>query len=108
MAYWIHEAGNRNSSLWRFFMCDYLDDVKKLPDAIKEGSPQPNDTVCKNRCSPGSKCFCQEDGSVWLLGKETNKWKKIKTVASGSSSGGTITRDDIEPIPFSSIESLFL
>jgi len=68
MAYWIHEAGNRNSSLWRFFMCDYLSDIKNLPDAMREGVPQSNDTVCKNRCSPGSKCFCHEDSSTWLLG----------------------------------------
>lgn len=107
MSYWIHEAGNRNSSLWRFFMCDYLSDIKNLPDAMNEGEQQPNDTVCKNRCSPGSKCFCQEDGSTWLLGKETNKWKKMKVSSSSGSSGGSITEEDIEPIPFSSIESLF-
>lgn len=107
MAYWIHEAGNRNSSLWRFFMCDYLSDIKNLPDAENEGQTQPNDTVCKNRCSPGSKCFCQEDGSTWLLGKETNKWKKMKTASSGSIGGTTIIEEEIEPIPFSSIESLF-
>ena len=106
MAYWIHEAVNRNSSLWRFFMCDYLSDIKNLPDAMREGVPQSNDTVCKNRCSPGSKCFCHEDSSTWLLGKETNTWKKIKTTTSGSSSGGIVS-DEIEPIPFSSIASLF-
>ena len=107
MAYWIHEAGNRNSSIWRFFMCDYLSDINNLPDAINEGKLQENDTVCKNRCSPGSKCLCQEDGSIWLLGKETNQWKKMKT-SSSVSSGGTIVDDDIEPISTSFIESLFL
>lgn len=107
MAYWIHEAGNRNTSLYRFFMCDYLSDIQNLPDAQKDGQPQPNDTVCKNKCSPGSKCFCQEDGSVWLLGKETNKWKKMKSASSGSTGGSTIVDENIEPIPFSSIQSLF-
>lgn len=105
MAYWIHEAGNRNSSIWRFFMCDYLSDINNLPDMINEGKPQENDTVCKNRCSPGSKCLCQEDGSIWLLGKETNQWKKISS--SGSSSGEISPGDNIEPISSSFIESLF-
>lgn len=104
MAYWIHEAGNKNSSIWRFFMCDYLSDINNLPDMIHEGKPQENDTVCKNRCSPGSKCLCQEDGSIWLLGKETNQWKKMKTSSSG---GEIIVGDNIEPISSSFIESLF-
>ena len=89
------------SIYWKF-----LSDIKNLPDAMREGVPQSNDTVCKNRCSPGSKCFCHEDSSTWLLGKETNTWKKIKTTTSGSSSEG-IVGDEIEPIPFSFIASLF-
>ena len=78
MAYWIHESGNRNNSLWSFYQCDYLSDVKLLPTASKEGQPQPNDTVCKNKCAPGSQCLCQEDGSIWLLGKDTDKWIQWK------------------------------
>ncbi len=104
MAYWIHEAGNRNSSLWRFFMCDFVSDLKNLPTAKKDGQPQLNDTVCKNRCTPGSQCLCLEDGSVWLLGKDTDKW--IKRSSSGVSSGGT-HEEYIEPISNSQIESLF-
>lgn len=110
MAYWIHESGNKNNSLWRFYQCDYVSDLANLPTATKEGIPQPNDTVCKNKCAPGSQCLCQEDGSVWLLGKDTDKWIKrnISSSSSGSSGGvGGITEDDIEPIPFSSIQSLF-
>lgn len=106
MSYWIHEAGNRNSSLWRFFMCDYLSDIKNLPDALKDGLPQPNDTVCKNRCSPGSQCFCLEDSSIWILGKDSDQWiKKKNTFSSGGSSGAGC--DTVESIPFSSIQSLF-
>lgn len=106
MSYWIHEAGNRNSSLWRFFMCDYLSDIKNLPDALKDGLPQPNDTVCKNRCSPGSQCFCLEDSSIWILGKDSDQWiKKKNTFSSGGSSGAG--SDTVEAIPFSSIQSLF-
>lgn len=107
MAYWIHEAGSKNSSLWRFFMCDYLTDIQNLPDAQKEGQPQPNDTVCKNECSPGSQCFCIEDGSVWILGKDTNKWVKQKNISSSESSSGVTIENNIEPIPSSSIQSLF-
>lgn len=109
MAYWIHESGNKNNSLWRFFMCDFVSDLTNLPTATKEGQPQPNDTVCKNKCAPGSQCLCQEDGSVWFLGKDTDKWIQRKgSSSSGGSSGGTIgDMDDIKPIPFSSIQSLF-
>lgn len=107
MAYWIHEAGNKNNSLWRFFMCDFVSDLTGLPTATKEGNPQPNDTVCKNRCAPGSQCLCQEDGSVWFLGKDTDKWIKRKGSSSSGSSGGGVVANDIEPIPSSFIESLF-
>lgn len=74
MSYWIYTAGNRNNSLWRFFMCDSISDLKNLPTATKEGQPQPNDTVCKNKCCPGSQCFCLENGSSWILGKDSDKW----------------------------------
>lgn len=106
MAYWVHESGNKNNSLWRFYQCDYLSDISDLPTATREGRPQLNDTVSKNKCAPGSQCICQEDGSVWLLGKDTDKWIP-KKVSSGSSGSG-ITENEIEPIPYSVIESLFL
>ena len=92
-------------------MCDYVSDIKNLPTTSTEGALQPNDTVCKNKCAPGSQCLCHEDGSVWLLGKDTDKWAKRNNTSTsgGSSSGGTgdIIYDNIEPIPFSSIQSLF-
>ena len=87
-------------------MCDYLSDIKNLPDALKDGVPQPNDTVCKNRCSPGSQCFCLEDSSIWILGKDSDQWiKKKNTFSSGGSFGAG--GDTVESIPFSSIQSLF-
>lgn len=106
MSYWIHNTGNKNSSLWRFFMCDYLRDISDLPDTINEGLSQPNDTVCKNKCSPGSQCFCLEDGSTWILGKDTNKWTKTN-ISSSLSGGTTIIEKDIKSISSASIESLF-
>lgn len=78
MAYWIHVSGNKNNSLWKFFMCDFVSDLQNQPTFTKEGVPQQNDTVCKNKCAPGSQCLCQEDGSVWLLGKDTDKWIQQK------------------------------
>lgn len=105
MAYWIHSAGNKNSSLWRFFMCDYLSDINNLPNSLNEGLSQKNDTVCKNICAPGSECFCLQDGSTWILGKDTNKWIKQNIT---SSSGGTIAGKEIQSISQSFIKSLFL
>lgn len=107
MSYWIHKCGNTNNSLWRFFICDNISDIKNLPDALNDGQPQLNDTVCKNKCSPGSECFCIEDGSTYILGKDTNKWIKTN-ISSNSSGGATTVEKDIKSISSSSIESLFL
>lgn len=108
MSYWVHEIGNKNNAMWRFYQCDYLTDIDKLPTASKYGEEQPNDTVCKNKCAPGSKCLCQEDGSIWLLGKDTDKWVKKKTSISCNGSGNDNPPEfDIQPIPRPSIESLF-
>ncbi len=104
MSYWIHKCDNKNNSLWHFFMCDYRADLKNLPTAINEGKNQPNDTVCKNKCAPGSQCFCIEDGSRWILGKDTDEWVEIEMSSSGSSPGTSI---DIKPITESQIYSLF-
>lgn len=105
MSYWIHKCGNKNNSLWRFFMCDYRADLEKLPTAIKEGQNQPNnDTVCKNKCCPGSQCFCIEDSSTWLLGKDSDEWIEIETPSSETSPGGAT---DIKSISESQIYSLF-
>lgn len=105
MAYWIHESGNKNNSLWRSYMCDHISDLNDLPTQANEGKPQPNDTVCKYRCAPGSQCLCLEDGSIWVLGKDDDKWIKRTLSVSGGGSNGDV--DNIEPIPVSSIQSLF-
>lgn len=83
---------NNNSYLPRFkkFYCDYLDDISKLPTSKKLGAKQANDTVSDDPCAPGSECFCYEDGSIWLLGVETDTWTKVgyRYDTSGSGSGG--------------------
>lgn len=105
MAYWIHESGNKNNYLWRFFMCDSISNINDLPTAQKEGIPQKNDSVSKYRCSPGSQCLCLEDRSIWILGKENDRWVKTGNASSGSYEG--ITEDNVIPISSSSIKSLF-
>lgn len=103
MSYWIHKAGNGNNYLWRYFMCDYLSDIDKLPTAAKSGQYQPDDTIDKDKCCPGSQCLCLEDGSIWLLGKDTGKWSKHKAAANGT----TATGGEMSAIPPSFIEALF-
>lgn len=105
MAYWIVKTGSRHSSTtWRYFQCDYLSDVNKLPTQTTEGEKQENDTISSMIVSPGSQCLCHEDGSLWLLGKDTNKWVKVNYSNGGS--GGS-TPIDISPISNEQIESLF-
>lgn len=104
MAYWIIKAGNRNSASWRYFQCDYLSDINRLPTTTKQGNPQENDTVSDDIVSPGSQCLCHEDGSVWLLGKETDKWIKVNTYSGGAGGDSPI---NISPISNDQIESLF-
>lgn len=103
MAYWIVKSGNSQNSTWRYFQCDYMTDISKLPTTTKQGVEQVNDSVCSYTCAPGSKCLCQEDGSIWLLGKDTNSWIRQK-----SSTGGNASEQNIESITNNQIESLFL
>lgn len=83
MAYWIVKTNNYNNS--KFFHCDYKSDIEDLPTYTQEGKRQLNDTICSNKCAPGSQCLCQEDGSIWLLGKDTNNWIKQNTSSAGIS-----------------------
>lgn len=78
MAYWIRETGTyHNYSNYRSFGCDYRSDIEKLPRIGIEGEKQEGDSVCSLPCSCGSDCLCLEDSSVWVLGKDTNKWKEL-------------------------------
>lgn len=97
MAYWIQKtSSNHNISNYRYFICDYLSDIKKLPTFKTAGEPQDNDTISAGPCSYGSCCLCLEDSSKWILGKATNEWKKINVSTSGGgSSGGGVPDLDI-------------
>lgn len=86
MAYWI--ISNTKISNLRQFQCDFLSDIGKLPTVKKIGAKQKGDTVSDNPCIPGSECFCYEDGSIWLLGMENDKWVKVG-YKYGNSSGNT-------------------
>lgn len=67
------------------FQCDFLSDIGKLPTAHRVGEKQENDTISDDPCIPGSECFCFEDGSIWLLGIETDTWVKVGYKFGGSS-----------------------
>lgn len=95
MAYWIIKAGNGHNSTWRYFQCDYITDIANLPTTTKQGKQQENDTVCSYTCAPGSQCLCHEDGNMWLLGKDTDKW--IKRSYSGISSDSSSEENKVIP-----------
>ena len=76
MAYWIDFNAESNANCKSFY-CDYLTDINDLPRCGVEGVKQSDDTVSHKPCSYGSDCLCLEDSSVWILGKDTNEWKKI-------------------------------
>lgn len=84
MAYkWL--KGNKTYSYTpKEFQCDFLNDIKKLPTAHKMGVKQEHDTISDDPCMPGSECFCFEDGSIWLLGIETDTWIKVGYKFGGS------------------------
>ena len=85
MAYkWL--KGNKTYSYTpKEFQCDFLSDIGKLPTAHRMGGKQENDTISDDPCMPGSECFCFEDGSIWLLGIETDTWIKVGYKFGGSS-----------------------
>lgn len=75
MAYWVMPSNN--STNCKSFICDYRTDIEKLPRTGIHGEHQENDTVSSLPCSYGSDCFCLEDASVFILGKDTNMWKEV-------------------------------
>lgn len=102
MAYkWI--KGNKTYSYTpKEFQCDFLSDIGRLPTSHRFGEKQPNDTISDDPCIPGSECFCFEDGSIWLLGIETDTWIKVGykfggssgNIGSGNTGGSHITSYD--------------
>lgn len=112
MAYkWL--KGNKTYSYTpKEFQCDFLSDIGKLPTAHRMGGKQENDTISDDPCMPGSECFCFEDGSIWLLGIETDTWIKVGYKFGGSSgntgssgTGGTnvTSYNQLEDIPLQNI-----
>lgn len=92
MAYWIVKAGNGNISSLRYYHCDHVNDIEKLPTNKSCGAEQENDSAASQPCAYGSQCLCLEDSSIWILGKESKKWIQQKA---GTSSG--ISYFDVEP-----------
>lgn len=86
MAYWIQKTSNSHNMInYRYFICDYINDIKQLPRFGINGSEQEKDTISPLPCAYGSDCLCLEDSSKWVLSKDTNEWKKI--ISMGGSSG---------------------
>lgn len=52
------------------YVCDLRSDISNLPTIGKSGK---NGDIC----SIGSECLCLEDTSVWVLGKDANKWIEL-------------------------------
>ena len=52
MAYWIQKtSGKQNMMNYRYFICDYISDIKKLPKFGIEGEKQEDDTISSLPCS---------------------------------------------------------
>ncbi len=91
MAYWVVKINRFNNS--KYFQCDFISDINKLPTTLSEGEKQIGDTTSSYRCAPGSQCFCHEDGSTWLLGKEINQWTQQKSGAGGTGGISYLTNE---------------
>ena len=78
MGYWVQKKGTvLEMKGYRSFMCDYRSDIDNLPRRGIKGKRQADDTLSDDPCTHGSDCFCLEDGSAWILGKDTNTWIEI-------------------------------
>lgn len=77
MSYWLKKDNKVYTFIAKQFQCDFLSDIAKLPTTKKIGAKQENDSISDDPCLPGSECFCFEDGSIWILGLETDTWIKI-------------------------------
>ncbi len=96
MAYRLINNNYHSSCMGKQYQCDFLNDIGKLPTSKRIGAKQENDTVSDDPCGPGSECFCFEDGSIWILGIETDTWVKVGYKYGGASgntggSGSSIT-----------------
>lgn len=112
MAYRLIKNNNSYSYMGKKFHCDFLSDIGKLPTSKRIGEKQVHDTVSDDPCGPGSECFCFEDGSIWILGIETDTWIKVGYKYGGSSgntgsdgsSGSSITSyNQLNDIPLKNI-----
>ena len=112
MAYRLIKNNNTHSYMCKQFQCDFLSDIGKLPTSKRIGGKQVHDTVSDDPCGPGSECFCFEDGSIWILGIETDTWIKVGYKYGGSSgntgsggSGGSniMSYNQLDDIPLKNV-----
>ncbi len=84
----MYKLKSTGAGMVKQFHCDFLGDIGKLPTSKKIGTRQDGDTVSDNPCAPGSRCFCYEDASEWVLGMETDTWIRMGSKYGNSSGGG--------------------
>ena len=97
--------GQANSSGLKKFICQDESDIAKLPRyGINGVQESDKDTVSNKSCAIGSTAFVCSTSNNYILAPN-NTWTKINNTSSGGI--GNITENNIEPIPFSSIQSLF-
>jgi len=79
--YWIQEYGSgtgANRSNFKFFHCDFREDINHLPTNTKLGVQENTDANTLALCHPGDQCLCLEDSSVWELGSiASDSWKNL-------------------------------
>lgn len=70
MSYVFKRVIEDANDLMKEYICDTRADISTLPTG---------NTVGKNGdiCAAGSECLCLADSSVWILGKDTNKWVEL-------------------------------
>lgn len=76
MGYWLNPKAVHTET-FKSFMCDTRKDIIDLPRKGIKGKIQEDDNTVHLPCLCGSECFCLEDTSSWLLGKDKNQWIEI-------------------------------
>lgn len=73
--YYIYKSGSNNNDNYKYYYCDKVEDLDKLPTNLNIGEIQNNDTLSHSKCSIGSKAFCLENSTLYILNTK-NTWVK--------------------------------
>lgn len=90
MAYWLDPNAD-NKGNCKSYICDYVSDIALLPRFNVKGADTDSiDVASQQPCSYGSTCVCIENGSAYMLTKDTNEWRAMSVSDSG---GGSSSQD---------------